>query len=328
MKKALIAYGEKSGEVAVSYILSFIKDEYEIFYLFNEQELIGFKGIEGEIAKSLQYIRVLKEKIDRINPHIVILTGLNDLHLLASLFLKKHRARFIFLGMPQIWAWGKWRYRILRKVRCVLTFFPFEELLGRRLGIKTLFIGHPALQFIKSASKINERMYIGFFPGTRKKEIKKHAPLLLSVIEHLKKAGIDEILWFGENAPMDIKSVKYEDRYRVMDSLYLAFASAGTVTLELGLKAIPSFIFYKLSKVDSILLPFIVHIKNISLPAVLGAKSYEKINPLTEDFMNFYFSFKSKREDFEKTALLTQKQLLKMLDIREGTKEQLLKTIK
>ena len=94
---------------------------------------------------------------------------------------KKAGVRALFYVAPQLWAWGGWRIRKLRrlcdKLCCIL---PFEEPWFRERGIDATFVGNPLLDklpadltsFRKDYSRFEPRQAkIALMPGSRLAEI-------------------------------------------------------------------------------------------------------------------------------------------------------------
>ena len=78
---------------------------------------------------------------------------------------KKAGARTLFFVAPQLWAWGGWRIRKLRKccdkLCCIL---PFEQDWFVRRGVDAIFVGNPLLDELTIDLAHHEK-YAGFEPG-------------------------------------------------------------------------------------------------------------------------------------------------------------------
>ena len=54
--------------------------------------------------------------------------------------------RVIYYIAPQIWAWGRHRINLIKRVvRRMIVILPFEEPLYREAGVPCSFVGHPLL---------------------------------------------------------------------------------------------------------------------------------------------------------------------------------------
>jgi lipid-A-disaccharide synthase len=75
----------------------------------------------------------------------------------------------LFYVAPQLWAWGGWRIRKLRrlcdKLCCIL---PFEEPWFRARGVDTTFVGNPLLDRLPADLTASRKDYARFEPGRAK----------------------------------------------------------------------------------------------------------------------------------------------------------------
>jgi lipid-A-disaccharide synthase len=82
---------------------------------------------------------------------------------------KGEGVKTLFYVAPQLWAWGGWRIRKLRrlcdKLCCIL---PFEEEWFRQRGVDTTFVGNPLLDRIAADLTAFRKEYAGFEPGRAK----------------------------------------------------------------------------------------------------------------------------------------------------------------
>ena len=97
-------------------------------------------------------------------------------------------ARVVHLVAPQLWAWGRWRVRKLRRLTdLVLCLLPFEEQWFTRRGIPARFIGHPRMNRPIDPKDLRERMHglpqgaprVAIFPGSRSHEVRANIRLLV-----------------------------------------------------------------------------------------------------------------------------------------------------
>lgn len=104
--------------------------------------------------------------------------------------MKRRGARVVHLVAPQIWAWGPWRIRKLRRLTDhVICLLPFEESWFRACGVAATFVGHPVLNdphdlqesargWVEPAGG-HPRLLL--LPGSRTIEVDRNAHLLMEV---------------------------------------------------------------------------------------------------------------------------------------------------
>ena len=108
---------------------------------------------------------------------------------------RKAGARVVHLAAPQMWAWGAWRAKKLKRLTdLVLCLLPFEpRWLGER-GIKGTFVGHPAINRELSAEELKSRLHglpagaprLALLPGSRTQEVRRNLGLLVNVFNELR----------------------------------------------------------------------------------------------------------------------------------------------
>ena len=108
--------------------------------------------------------------------------------------MRKRGARVVHLVAPQLWAWGGWRTRKLRKLTdIVLCLLPFEEEWFTRRHIHAKFIGHPIINRQLEMNEVRAQAQgmpggaprIAIFPGSRVHEVKANLPLLVKAFNDL-----------------------------------------------------------------------------------------------------------------------------------------------
>lgn len=107
---------------------------------------------------------------------------------------KRRGVRVVHLAAPQIWAWGGWRIRKLRRLTdLVLCLLPFEEGWFTTRGVPARFIGHTmfdvpldvATLSIQAEALPMGRPRVALMPGSRPSELTRNFPLLLDAFAAL-----------------------------------------------------------------------------------------------------------------------------------------------
>jgi len=317
-KKVLIIAGEASGDLHGAGLIRELKKinpEIEYFgvggvklkeegvnLLYNLEKL-AFMGFY-EVLKNLGFIRELKKKllyfIEQSKPDLVILIDYPGFNLRFAREVKKRKIPILYYISPQIWAWGKKRVKIIKKsVDKMLVFFPFEEKLYQKTGVKVNFIGHPLLDLVqpalskqdfRSGLPIKEKeILIGLLPGSRWQEIENILPVMLRSclilrerLENLQIAialapTIDKqkVNSFLKKLNCEVLLLE-ESTYDLMSHADLLLATSGTATLESAISCTPLIILYKTSLLTYLLARFLVEIPYIGMVNILAG---EKIVP-------------------------------------------------
>ncbi len=183
---------------------------------------------------------------------------------------KARGIKVVHMVAPQMWAWGEWRVRKLRRLTdLVLCLLPFEEKWFEERGVPIRFIGHPlfditldldALDRIAADLPRSPRR-LALMPGSRPGEIAKNFPILLAAFRDLTKDHPDLVGTIAATTPA------VADRLRAMATqaggwpanlavisgqtdavvrwCIMALVVSGTVTLQIAKQSRPMVVFYK-----------------------------------------------------------------------------------
>ncbi len=184
---------------------------------------------------------------------------------------KPRRVKVIHLVAPQLWAWGAWRIKKLRRLSDgVLCLLPFEEEWFRTRGVDAQFIGHPLFDERLDEASLDERgraidvsgsPKIAMMPGSRPGELAVSFPILLDAFRRLRKdfpeaAGVvaatnDEVADLlrtmadrhgGWPEGLGILAGSTDVTVRWCD---FALVVSGTVTLQIAKQCKPMVTFYR-----------------------------------------------------------------------------------
>lgn len=181
--------------------------------------------------------------------------------------------KVVHLVAPQIWAWGRWRIRKLRRLTdLALCLLPFEEGWFTTRGVPARFVGHPlfdepldlAALDAEAAALPEGAPKLALMPGSRPSELRKNFPVLLEAYRTLRAerpqlAGVvaavnDEVAeelkrlaaeCAGWPEGLHIASGQADAVIRWCD---LALVVSGTVTLQITRQHKPMVAFYKSSR--------------------------------------------------------------------------------
>jgi len=285
--KILLFAGEKSGELYLNYLVSLLRNSPSVnLYVINKNIApVGFSEGIKKLFLFLFYLKKITKEIKSYQPDVFIPIGFSNFNLFLIRRIKKKKTKIIYFAPPQIWAWGKNRYKLLKKyVDQVICLFPFEKDFYEKLGIKAIYNGNPLLEIvkvnlekeeIKKKYGIKDEKVITLMPGSRNEEIKRNLPSFLKIYEMLKKdfllkafiLGIKELNYQRFNF-LNVPII-YEDHYELIYVSDLVLTSLGTATLEIALLNRPFIALYFPSLLNSILGKFLLRTKYLALPNIL-----------------------------------------------------------
>ncbi|MCK4462852.1 MAG: lipid-A-disaccharide synthase, partial [Candidatus Omnitrophica bacterium] len=242
-------------------------------------------------------IRTLFEKfnkeISKGRIDLAILVDYPGFNLILAKMLKKRTIPCIYYITPQIWAWGAWRTKALRRyIKKAITILKFEEDFLKQNRIDATSVGHPLLdehyEFMpirdaKSSLGLNPNIFtIALIPGSRSLEVERMLPVMLKTAGLIKKSkdvqfiisqspNVDEKIYKDICKGFDAPLVK-SNIYKCLNAADFVFASSGTVTLQIAIAEKPMLITYITSSFTYLLAKIFVKIPYVGLVNIIAKK--------------------------------------------------------
>lgn len=175
--------------------------------------------------------------------------------------------RIVHLVAPQLWAWGPWRVRKLRRLTdLVLCLLPFEEAYFTARNVPARFIGHPVLhESIPSADADrpplpDAEIRLAVLPGSRPAEIDHNLPSMCNVVDRLASTHASlaaVIVAAGEriaqritDSGVSIPAAARVEANRLHEALSwanVALVCSGTATLDVTRHQVPMVVMYRMN---------------------------------------------------------------------------------
>jgi len=268
---------------------------------------IDKSGVLGlwEVIKHYGYFRkqfqeTLRE-ITESKPNAVVpidYPGFN-LRLVRALRRRSPSQKIIYYVSPQVWAWNRGRIKkMARWLDLMLCIFPFEADLYNQSGLRTIFVGHPMIEQLRdrqpspgygSAGKIEiqrDSNFVGLFPGSRGREVRKIFPILIQTARELRQskpklrfevaAASDELATEMEEmlAPRDrhLFGIKVGQTAEIMQHAFVGIVASGSATLEAAYFRMPFALIYKVAWPTYLAGRLLVKVKYLGMPNVLADK--------------------------------------------------------
>ncbi len=300
--KLYIVTGEKSGDLQASFLVEKLhvsnnnikirafggehlkRMDVEISSEINRTSVMGLTNVLMQINTLRKKINFCKRDILKFNPNAIILVDYPAFNLRIAKFAKEHGIQVFYYIAPKVWAWNKSRLSKIKKyIDSLLVIFPFEVDFFKKHNIDAIYVGNPLLyhinKFKSNKLNISKKNIIAVLPGSRKQEITKILPIMLSVASTFKKyqfiiAGISD---FGNDfydsfINYNNIEVKYDSTYSLLSESKFALVTSGTATLEVSLFNIPQIVCYKTDWVTYLFARLLVKIKFISLVNIIFNK--------------------------------------------------------
>ncbi|MDW7994742.1 MAG: lipid-A-disaccharide synthase [Gemmatales bacterium] len=256
-------------------------------------------GIWPAIRNLPFFVRILKlvdDWLRRQRPDLVILIDNPGFNWHVARLARKQSIPVWYYIPPQLWAWGAWRIRKMRRlVHRVLSGLPFEAAWYRRRGIRAEYIGHPYCDALQAQSQDvcflehqRERggIVVGLLPGSRQHEVSQNFPTLLRLADILAQHRPDlrflvacyqeqHVRWIADYVsgaghlrfPFEIHVGRTAE---IIQLARVCAAVSGSVTLELLYHARPSVVLYRISPLARCLKPLLLKCRYITLVNLLA----------------------------------------------------------
>lgn len=276
--KLFIVAGEPSGDRIAGDLVDRLRAQSEIeligiggaelterglrsLFPMDDLAVMGFSDVLRRLPLLYWRLRQTVRAILRAQPDIVVLV---DSQLFSHQVAKRVRAarpgqKMLLYVSPTVWVWKPERAAELAPLFDeILAVLPFEpQVLAQLGGPRSSYVGHPALHQIAWRDQQPERGPVLLLPGSRRGELRRHLPLIGRVVERLKDhpavtgfvvptpSHLQEVIRAAASdwaAPVEV--ISGADRYAAFASAVAAFATSGTVTLELALGGVPMVIPY------------------------------------------------------------------------------------
>lgn len=272
-----------------------------------QKAVIGVPG-PGKIAEHVSLTRDIRKWLEKRLATVHVPVDSPAANFPVCKHSRRAGLKIIHLVAPQMWAWGEWRTRKLRrltdKVLCIL---PFEEDWFLQRGIPARFIGHPLFDAPLDYGELDRRAAllgpadarpggggsggprVALMPGSRPAELRSSWPKLLDAFKRLTKdfpaaAGVvaatthevadslrERARTIGDGTWPARLSIVAGDTDAVIRWCDYALVVSGTVTLQIARQLKPMATFYCPNKfVYHALARWLVSTRHYTLPNLIA----------------------------------------------------------
>ncbi|MBE5319039.1 lipid-A-disaccharide synthase [Pedobacter sp. MR2016-19] len=299
MKYYLVA-GEASGDLHGANLMKALKaeDSGAVFRYFGGDKMqaeggelvkhyadmafMGFTEVILNLRTIFRNLKACKEDIIKWKPDVLVLIDFPGFNLKIAEFAKANGIKVCYYISPKVWAWNQKRVLKIKKVVdhmfCIL---PFEVDFYQEWGMQVDYVGNPLLdeiaQFTPDVNfrvnhQLGDEKIIALLPGSRKQEIERLLPVMLSITENYPDCvfAIAAAPTFTESYYRQFTGDKkvhllFNSTYNLLHHAHAAIVASGTATLETALFKVPQVVVYKGGTISIAIARMLVKIKFISL---------------------------------------------------------------
>lgn len=252
---------------------------------YRDLAFMGFVEVLKNLCTILGNLAFCKRDILEYQPDALVLIDYPGFNLRIARWAKQQGIRVVYYISPQIWAWHQSRVHAIRRdVDQMLVILPFEQDFFKKHGMEVKFVGHPLLDAVKggggsaesetpSALRSPPSSLIALLPGSRRQEVQRILPVMLSVVPFFPEYRF--VVAGASSLPADFYQPflgKYPDvewvqgaTYELLRQAQAALVKSGTSTLETALFGVPQVVCYAGNPVSYAIAKRVVKVRYISL---------------------------------------------------------------
>lgn len=275
---------------------------------YKDITIMGFVEVLMRIREVFGNLKRCQADVLTFNPDVVILVDYPGFNLRMAKFAKENGFKTCYFIAPKIWAWNEKRgFKIEKYVDLLLLIFPFEPKYFSKWKVNSVYVGNPLVQqakqtfprdgFLAEIGANPLKPIIALLPGSRKQEIKRMLPNMLSLVEDLPDyqfliagaPGLEKSFyepWLNSNV-----TIVFGETAQILKHATAAVVCSGTATLETAIMGVPQVCAYAAHPISYNIAIRVVKVKYVSLVnlnldrlvvAELIQKDYTKENLLRE----------------------------------------------
>jgi lipid-A-disaccharide synthase len=316
--KLLISAGEASGDQHGARLLSALrkkrpdlsafgmgglrlrKEGLSVVVPSESLSVVGISEVLEKLPALARARRALVASALRERPDAAILIDFPDFHGLLARRLGRLGIPLIYYVSPQVWAWRRGRARaIARRARRIITLFPFEAEIYKRLGADAVWAGHPLVDEVReglakpSPLPPRTRRRLLLLPGSRTAELRRHwPPMARAAVALAQRLDLELIAIRAAGLPDDLFpgaaekgiTLAVSGMHALLATADLAFVASGTATLEAALCQTPMIVVYKTSRASAAVGRLLIRVPWISLVNIVAGE--EVVPELLQEEVN------------------------------------------
>lgn len=316
MPHVMIVAGEPSAELHASYVAKHLKKLCPDITLFGmggdlmakagvtlalhigDSATMGFANVIGALPMFLRKQMYLKRCIRQQRPDALLLVDFAEFNMPLAKFAWKHRVPVVYYIPPKAWAWRAGRAKKLAKwANVIAAIFPFEAAFYRNAGANAEFVGHPLVDFARTALSPeaareelgigSDALVIGLMPGSRRSEIRYILPPLLRGVANIARI-YPKAQWLLPLAPgisrdflaacrrgiPDVPLIHIIENatYTAMRAANLMLVTSGTATLEAACIGTPMLILFRTSALNWHIIKTLSPLERSGLPNLIAGR--------------------------------------------------------
>ena|SRR5438309_7799121 len=262
-----------------------------------EVAAVGITEILRHIPRIYLSYRKLVRALRLRRPDLLVLIDFPDINFKLARHAHRLGIPVLFFISPQIWAWKKWRIRLVRRfVTKMLVIFPFEEQFYRGHNVQVEFVGHPLADlplpdvgrevFAKQHGLDPRKHWITLMPGSRRGEVQLNLPTMLEAVRLLdsSKNPSEYLLPVASTISRELISdlcnksgvkpvlLEQDDARAALFHSRASIVASGTATVEAALIGNPFVVVYRVSGLTYAVGKRLVTLEHYAMPNLIAGE--------------------------------------------------------
>jgi len=264
----------------------------------SDLSVMGLAEVLPHLPRLIRRLNETTAAARRLKPDAVVTVDSPGFCLRLAHRLRGSGIPVIHYVAPQLWAWGPFRARKLRKrVDHIMALLPFEVPFFAQYGIPCSYVGHPAIDagaergdgtaFRARHGLPADAPVLCVLPGSRAGEVRRMLPVFGAALVLLKEKypDIRIVIPVVDSVAQVVREITQAwplpavliidmaERFDAFAAANAAMAKSGTVTLELALADVPMVVAYRISPTSAFLVRRMgVSVEHASLVNLLAGR--------------------------------------------------------
>lgn len=264
----------------------------ELVKHYRSLAFMGFTEVLLNLRTILSNLSFCKKDISEFRPDVLILVDYPGFNLRVAEFAHKAGFKVFYYISPQVWAWKQSRVHSIKKyVDKMFVILPFEKEFYARFGVEVDFVGHPlhdaiagdvaakaSIEF-RTKNNFSDQPIVALLPGSRKQEIERVLPVMLSVVPDFKNyqfviAGVSAVGqgFYDKMLHGYTVSIVFDKTRELLRNSEAALVTSGTATLETAMIGIPEVVCYKGGTLSYLIAKQLIKVPFISLVNLIAGR--------------------------------------------------------
>ena len=274
----------------------------ELDYILTDLAVVGFVEVAPKLREFFRVADRASEIFASQRPDAVLLVDFPGFNWHIAKRAKKAGIPVYYYLPPQLWAWGAWRVKKMRRfVDHILCNLPFEKQWFADRGLPAEYVGHPFFDDLSSEKLDSEFLFqhqnesdspwkrtVAVLPGSRTREVENIWPMQLEIIRRLSQQHADTKFMVAclreEHRKRCQDLVSEQDRLlpiefcvgKTSEAIELAdcaLMKSGSVSLEMMARGTPAVVLYHVSRTLYSIAKRLTNLTSITLPNLIAEKT-------------------------------------------------------